>query len=80
MPGVAQEIRADACATPAYSVTAVKYGVEAGRFQVHFYIGLEDGRPRDVCCDVLHKAFESDVDDKVVDILHIRRHVLSLFR
>ena len=67
MPDVAQGVRAETCATPAYSATALKEGVDAGEFLMDLAIGLEEGRPRDVCCDVPQEAFDSDADDKVVD-------------
>ena len=68
MPDVAQEMRAEASATPAYSAAALKEGVDAGKFLMGLAIGLEDGRPRDVCCDVPEEAFDGDTDDKVVDL------------
>lgn len=68
MPDVAQEMRAEACATPAYSATALKEGVDAGKFLMNLAIGLEDGQPRDVCCEVPEEAFDSDADEKVVDL------------
>ena len=65
---VAQGMRAEACATPAYSATALKEGVDAGEFLMDFAIGLEEGRPTGVCWDVPQGAFDRDADEKVVDI------------
>ena len=68
VPDVAQGMRVEACATPDYPATALQEGVDAGEFLMDLAIGLEEGRPRDVCCDAPQGAFDSDADHKVVDI------------
>ena len=45
MPDIAQEMRAEVCATLAYSVTPLK-GVDAGKYLMDLAVRPEGGRPR----------------------------------
>ena len=65
---IAQEMRAEVCVTLSYFTTPLAEGVGAWKYLMDLVIWLEDGCPTDVCCEVPEGAFDSDTEEKVVDI------------
>ena len=79
VPDVAQGMRAEACAIPAYSATALKEGVDAGKILMDLAIGLEEGRSRDVCCDVPQEPFLQRCRRQSSGYHHVWHDALALF-
>ena len=66
MPDIVQAVRAEVSAAVAYSTTPLSEGVGAGQYLMDLATQLDDGRPKDVCCEVPEEAFHNDVE--TVDI------------
>lgn len=65
MPDIVQAMRAEVSASLAYSTAPLTEGVGAGQYLMDLATQPDDGRPKDVCCEVPEEALHSDAGEEV---------------